>query len=300
MAKSRPLPSNNRYAYRVSPNRVVPQLSPSPDILISIPGKIALLGERIFPFSGLVISSKLHTHMHISSARWRRDAGIWTDILLGDFTDIMSATRFYSEILNEYGEFIYDLDVTLGSGADSVRRIVSVSVQSKILLGLPKTTGANVRYKPFSDVRIATDNTQIGSIKYSAKGDGIIDKTIVTRPVLHSGEHDGANNFLALVSSGMDFTGLDIRLGEDILRNAASNSESVITVITETMLATQENIEWNSGDNYEILDGAPLDTIARGFELSHGSPGLYILTLHVEDRAGSPNESSASVSVLVD
>ena len=284
----RPIPSNNRHAYQVSPNRAVPRLALTPDIFISIPGKIASLGERIFPFSGLVINS----NTPISGARWRRDSGAWTDIIVGDFTDIVSATRFYSEILNEYGEFIYDLDIALGR--------VSITVQSKILLGLPKTTDVDVRYKPFSDAHIATDKTQIRSIKYSAKGDDIINKTIIKRPVLYSGEHDGSNNSSLLISSGMDFNGLNIRPGQDILKNVASNRESIIKSVTVTKLGTRGNIEWDNGDNYEILDGASLDIIARGFELSHSSSGLYILTLHVEDRSAYSNESSASVSVLVD
>ena len=286
--RSRPIPSNNRQAYRVSPNRAVPQLALTPDIFISIPGKMASLGERIFPFSGLVINS----NTPISRARWRRDSGAWTDIIVGDFTDIVSATRFHSEILNEYGEFTYDLDVIQGSAR--------VTIQSKILLGLPKTTDVNVRYKPFSDAHIATDKTQIRSIKYSAKGDEIINKTIIKRPVLYSGEHDGPNNSSLLISSGMDFNGLNIRPGEDILNNATSNRESVIKSVSTTRLGTRGNIEWDSGDTYEILDGASLDIITRGFELSHSSPGLYILTLHVEDRSAYSNESSASVSVLVD
>ena len=292
----RPVPSNNRYSYQVSPNRATPQLAPTSDVLISIPGKTASLGERIFPFSGLVISSGTP----VSGARWRRDAGSWTDIFLVNFTDIVSAIRFYSEILNEYGEFIYDLDVSLDSGATPIVRAVSVTVQSKILLGLPKTTDVNVRYKPFSDAHIAIDKAQIRSIKYSAEGDAIINKTIIERPVLHSGEHDGSNNSLFLSSSVMDFTSLNIRLGKDILRNVTSGNESIITVVITTILATQGSIEWNSGDSYEILDGASLDIIARGFELSHSSSGLYILTLHVEDLASPSNESSASVSVVVD
>ena len=286
--RSRPIPSNNRHAYQVSPNRAVPQLALTPDIFISIPGKTASLGERIFPFSGLVINS----NTPISGARWRRDSGAWTDIIVGDFTDIVSATRFYSEILNEYGEFNYDLDIALGR--------VSITVQSKILLGLPKTTDVDVRYKPFSDAHIATDKTQIRSIKYSAKGDDTINKTTIKRPVLYSGEHDGLDNSLYLVNSGMDFNGLNIRPGQDILKNVASSRESVIKSITTTRLGTRGNIEWDSGDSYEILDGASLDIIARGFELSHSSSGLYILTLHVEDRSAYSNESSASVSVLVD
>ena len=292
----RPIPSNNRYAYQVSPNRAVPQLALTPDIFMSIPGKLSSLGERIFPFSGLVINSD----MTISGARWRRDSGAWTNILLGDFTDIVSAIRFYSEILNEYGEFIYDLDVVLGRGANSVNRIARITVQSKILLGLPKTTDVDVRYKPFSDAHIATDKTQIRSIKYSAKGDEIINRTVIERHTLYSGEHDGSNNSLVLVSSGMDFTGLNIRLGQDILKNVTIGSESIITAVTATTLATLGSIEWDRGNDYEILDGASLDIIARGFELSHSNSGLYILTLHVEDRAVPSNESSASVSVIVD
>ena len=288
----RPVLSNNRHIYQASPNRAVPQLATYPDIFMSVPGKMASLGELVFPFSGLVIDSITP----ISSARWRRNKhniqGNWTDIVLGRFTDIVSAIRFYSEILNEYGEFIYDLDVTLGS--------VSVSVQSKILLGLPKLTDVNVRYRPFSDAHIATDKTKIGAIKYSVRGDETIAKTVIKRPVLYSGSHDGPNNSAVLINSGMDFTGLSIRLGEDILKNVTGGGANVITGVTTTTLVVQGNLEWDSGDDYEILDGASLDIIARGFELSHNASGLYILTLHVADLANIPNESSASVTVSVD
>ena len=300
----RPTPSNNRYAYQASPNRAVPQLATYPDIFMSIPGKRASLGELVFPFSGLIIDSSVP----ISSARWRRNRrnilGNWTDIILGRFTDIVSAIRFYSEILNEYGEFIYDLDVVLQgapstSGAPIIHR-VSVSIQSKILLGLPKTTDVNGRYRPFSDAHIAIDKTKIGAIKHSVRGDETIAKRVIKRPVLYSGEHDGPNNSAGLVNSAMDFTGLNIRLGEDILRNVTGGGANVITGVTSTTIAVRGNLGWDNGDDYEILDGASLDIIARGFELSHSASGLYILTLHVEDLVNPPNESSASVFVSVD
>ena len=301
MNRSRPVPSNNRYGYQVSSNRAVPRIATRPDIFMSIPGKVASLGERIFPFSGLAVDS----NTPISGARWRRNKGSWTDIALGNFTDIVSATRFYSEILNEYGEFIYDLDVIL----DSARHSVSITVQSRILLGLPKTTSVNLRYRPFSDAHIATDKTQISSIKYSVKGDEVVNKTIIERPALYSGMYSGSSSSSYLISTEIDFTSLNIHPGQDILRNVTSGRESVIrgtrvgwsrTNVRATRLETLGNINWNSGDNYEILDGASLDIIARGFELSHSSSGLYIVTLHVEDSVSSPNESSASVSVIVD
>ena len=275
---------------------------------MSIPGKRASLGELVFPFSGLVVDSSIP----VSGARWRRNRGSWTDIALGNFTDVVSAIRFYSEIINEYGEFVYDLDVTFGATGASI----SVSTQSKILLGLPKTADVNVMYKPFSDAHIAIDKTKIGAIKYSVRGDEDIGKTVIKRPVLYSGSHNGPNSSKSLVNSAMDFTGLNIRVGKDIVKNVTSGKQEIITGVTSTILAVRpwgtkpswmlnsawnaQHLLWATGDNYEILDGATLDIIARGFELSHSASGLYILTLHVEDRASSPNESSASVFVSVD
>ena len=255
----------------------------------------ATLGELVFPFSDFIIDSSTP----ISSARQRRDRGNWTNIVLGNFTDILSAIKFYSEILNEYGEFVYDLEVVL-EGSSVPRPIVRVSIQSKILLGLPKITNVNVNYRPFSDAHIAIDKTKIGAIKYSVRGDETIAKTVIKRPVLYSGEHDGPNNSANLVNSAIDFTGLNIRLGEDILRNVTGGGANVITGVTTTTLTVQGTLEWDSGDDYEILDGASLDIIARGFELSHGALGLYILTLHVADLVNPPNESSAYVTVSVD
>lgn len=326
--RARPIRSDNREISIQSENRDLPQPSIAPTIFISVPGNRILLGDRVYPFSSLYIDPT----STILNAKWRRldvtpyrssplgsdnrktplqsqnrnlpqpnDGGVYTSIELGSFTDLLSAIRFTSEAVNIFGIFSYELIIT---NTRNQVQVVFTTIQVKITTGIPKASGINENYRPFSDSQIATDETQIGTIKYSVGGDVTVAKTSITRPILYSGTHDGSNNAATLSDSGTDFTGLIIRLNKDIVRNVTDGSEGIITSITTTtvvaILAGGTDDDWDSSDVYEIVDGENLDIIARGFEVSQSSAGIYILTLFVEDIASTPNESSEAIIVRID
>lgn len=326
--RARPTRSDNREISIQSDNRDLPQQSIAPVIFVSIASNRILIGDRVYPFSSFYIDAPAP----ILNAQWRRtgpfiyrelpiqsdnrknpvqsinrelpqpnDGGIYTSIVVGTFTDLLSAIRFTTEIVNIFGTFTYELKI-----ADELynQSTTFTTIPSKITVGIPKVAGLNKNYRPFADAQIATDKTQIGTIKYSVAGDATVAKTTITRPILYSGTHDGSNNVATLADSGTDFTGLLIRINKDIVKNTTDGSQGVITAVTATTivatLAGGTDDDWDTSDVYEIVDGATLDVIAKGFEVSQSSAGFYVLTLFVEDKDATPNESSESLIVNVD
>jgi len=273
--------------------RFIPLAPVPPTIFSTAPSKKITPGDRIYPFSGLVIDGP----SLVASARWRKNGGGYTAVSLGVFTDILSASRFVDEVVNLYGTFFYEIEIT-----DELSNIqlVGLDVLSKITLGSGKTAERSTTFRPFADSIIAEDPSQILTIEYSVSGDTTVAKTAITRPLLFSGTHDGLANAAALTDTGRDFIQMGVRVG-DIVRNTTDGSEAVITdvaatIITGTLSGGTED-DWDVSDVYNIVDGASLDLIARGFELSIGSAGFNVITLFVNDL--SSNESSASITVRI-
>lgn len=293
MSRARPLPQDLRELPLPSEDRALPLTAQNPTIFMSMPSKKITPGDRVYPFSGLVIDGPAS----IASARWRVNGGGYTAISLGAFTDILSATRFFDELINVYGTRFYELEVT--DELSNVQQI-GVDVLSKITMGNSKQAVIDKNFRPFSDTIIAEDSSQLLTIEYSVDGDTTVAKTTITRPVLYSGTHDGAPNNADLIDTGRDFETLSIRIG-DIAKNVTDGSQGVITAIvgdtiTASLSGGTDN-DWDASDVYEILDGSALNLIARGFELSIGSAGFNVVVLYVNDL--SSNESSGSVTVRV-
>jgi len=279
--------------------RFIPIPPAPPTIFLAAPGKKITPGDRVYPFSGLVIDGPASTPASpgIASARWRKDGGSYTTVVLGAFTDILSAVRFVDEVVNLYGTFFYEVEIT-----DELSNIqlVGIDVLSKITLGTGKTAERNVAFRPFADAFIAEDPAQIDTIEYSVSGDTTVAKTSITRAVLFSGTHDGLANAATLTDTGRDFIQMGVRVG-DIVKNITDSSEAVITDVAATVitgvLGGGTDDDWDIGDTYNIVDGATLDLIARGFELSIASAGFNVVTLFVNDL--SSNESSESITARI-
>lgn len=299
MPRARPLRQDLREAPLRSEDRALPLPSENPVIFMAMPSKKITPGDRVYPFSGLVIDGPASTPASpgIASARWRKDGGSYTAIVLGDFTDILSAIRFLDEVVNLYGIFFYEIEITDVLG--NIQQI-GADILSKITLGNGKTAERDVKFRPFADAIIAEDPSQILSIEYSVSGDTTVAKATITRHVLFSGVHDGATNNADLIDSGRDFTQVGIKIG-DIAKNVTDGSQGVISAIaTTTITATLSggtDDDWDTSDVYEILDGDTLDLIARGFELSIASQGFNVITLYVNDL--SSNESSESITARI-
>lgn len=299
MSRSRPVLQDLREAPIPSENRAMPLPAENPVIFLATPSKRITPGDRLYPFSGFVIDGPASTPADagIASARWRKDGGSYTAIVLGDFTDILSAIRFLDELINVYGTFFYEIEITDVLG--NVQQI-GVDVVSRITLGVGKVVDATVNFRPFSDSLIADDPSQILTIEYSVAGDTTVAKTTIERHLLFSGTHDGLADAAALTDTGRDFIQMGVRVG-DIVRNITDGSEGIITVVAATILTATlgggSEDDWDIGDTYNIVDGATLDLIARGLEISIATAGFNSITLFVNDL--SSNESSQSITVRV-
>jgi len=280
LPRARYLPFDTRDGALDSEDRLLPVTPLVPTIPTSVPSKRITIGDRLYPFAGFTIDGP----SSVASARWRKDEGAWTPVVLGVFTDILSASRFVNEVVNEYGQVLYELEVT-----DQLSNIASTKVDavSNITIGVGKSAKKDVKFRPFADSILSEDPSQIASIKYSVSGDTTIAKTAITRPILFTGTHDGAGNSATLIDSTRDFTGFNIRLNLDIVKNTTDGSQGIITAVTSTTvvatLAGGTDNDWDASDAYEIVDGDTLDLIARRFEISFSAQGLYLITLHVAD-----------------
>ena len=266
-------------------------LSPEfPVIFAVIPGKVSLLGERLYPFAGLEIIIPAG----LASARWRRGSGApWLPIAVGTFTDLLSAIRFTDEVTNSYGIFQYQLELTDNNG---VITVFAVHVPTRISVITGKSTEIDKPFRPFSEAVIAADPAQIASVEYSIEGDIVVARTVIPRTIFYSGVHSGADASLDLVSEQNLFA-LDIRLNKDVIKNTTDGSEGVITaivggVITAALAGGVRN-NWNMDDTYEVVDGDNMVERAVRFTYTPGISGIARFILHVTDKTG--NESSAAV-----
>ena len=275
----------------VLPSILADGLAPEfPSIFAVIPGKNSLLGERLYPFAGLeiIISAGLKT------GRWRRGSlSTWTPIVVGDFTDLLSAIRFTSEVTNNYGTFEYQLEITT---TENISAIFSVHVPTRISVIIGKSTKVSEPFRPFSEAVIAADPTQIAAVEYIIEGDINVAITTISRTIFYSGIHSGTDASVDLISE-QNFYNLDIRLNTDVVKNVTDGSEGVVTdidggTLTAILTGGVRN-NWNIGDMYEVVDGDNMIERAVRFEHVPGNVGIVRYILVVTDLAG--NSSSAVV-----
>ena len=281
MSRARTVQNDTRLLGRQATTRKFPIPSVSPVIFMYVPSKHITLGERIYPFAGFVFDGP----SPIASARWRKDGGGYSTISLGVYTDILSAARFVSEVVNIFGTFFYELEVT---DEDGNVELIGLDVISAIKIGISKSVERSTNFRPFSDSLIARDTAQIKTIKYSVEGDTTVVKTAIARPVLFSGAHSGSSGSATLTDSGRDFSALGIRVNTDIIKNTTDSSEGVITnistdTITVTLAGGTDN-DWDTSDAYQIVDGETLNLIAQGFELSFSSQSYNKVNFFVTDQ----------------
>lgn len=258
----------------------------------------ALLGERVFPFAGIHLGIQPE---QIAQIRWRKDGGGWNTVSVGSYTDLLQAARLVTSTLNTFATHSFDLEIT-----DADSNVVTKTADILVTLrAITKGRVASIdkNFLPYNNVLIAADPTQIASVSHEVTGDGSVAKAAIDPKVLLSGSHDGGNNEADLEDSGQEFEEVSrlIRLNKDIVKNTTDVSQGVITGLSGNnvvaTLAGGTDDDWDTNDDYEIIDGDTLDLIARKFETSFASGGNYLCTLYVEDQ--SANEVSVTIQVQV-
>jgi len=141
--------------------------------------------------------------------------------------------------------------------ATPVSQIVEVFSQSGVLVGSTTLTlAAGARKTALLAQLVPLSDGQSGGY-FRVRGTAV-------RDVLFSGTHDGVNASANLVHFGRStqFTSLGIRRFIDIVRNVTDGSEGVIAKIENNSITatlsggTGSSNVWDSGDQYEILDGS--------------------------------------------
>ena len=228
------------------------------------------------------------------TVRIAADFSDWLSIAVADFTDLLSAIRFTSEITNRYGTFQYQLELTDNNG---VIVVVVVDVPTKISVIIGKSTEVNKPFRPFAEAVIAADPTQIAAVEYIIEGDITVALTTISRTIFYSSAHSGVDASVDLVSE-QNFYNLDIRLNKDVVKNVTDGSEGVVTAFVDgntltAILTGGVRNNWNIDDMYEIVDGDNMIERAVRFEHVPSVAGIVRYILVVTDRAG--NRSSAAV-----
>ncbi len=243
----------------------LPQYQPDDPFFIHIPIKRTLIGSVVYPFAGMRTTLPAS---ELLSARYRKDGGGWNTITKGAYSDLLQAILFFSETQNDFGTFIFELELTdVGSVVHSAVGSIIVGV----IGGVAKTARTASRFRPFADVKIG-DPSQVSKIEYSVQGATPIGRKEILPPLLFQGLHTGANNNANLIDSSANFLNTRIRAGIDIVKNVTDGSQAVITSVlssTEivgTLAGGTEN-DWDTNDNYEIVDGDNIALRAQKFAL---------------------------------
>ena len=150
--------------------------------------KRILLGAKIYPFAGLDYIGDFD----LQTVTWRskrdNDAfGVMQNVDVGNFTDILAATRFVSQTITEFGMYLYEIVLTNEFNAVTE---LELNIICNVIAGSSKNVQRDLTFKPFSDFMIAIDPTQIKSVRYELSGDVIIPQTSIERQVLFSGTHE--------------------------------------------------------------------------------------------------------------
>jgi hypothetical protein len=296
MKRRRPLTRSTRTRALTNEERVRP-LAGVEDLASSklyLPGKHIDIGDRVFPFGGLILLSEKEP----TQIRWNKDGGGWNTISIGTYTDILSAAKFYSTDINEFGTYNYELEITLpGSEVLTEDCDVVCGIQSLVKA---KVATQSKTIMPFSDFIIAYASSHIQAINYSYIGAASSSGSI-SRRVFFTGSHSAPNNSSQLQETDTDFEQLGIELDVDIVKNTTDNSEGVVAAFNSSSLnaplAGGTDNDWDISDGFSLVDGRGLNLIAKAFEYTFSIVGFYIMTMHAIDN--STNVSTAKVALAV-
>ena len=147
---------DNSLNQRQSKNNVytpIPALQIAGAFPVVCPSKRILLGSKIYPFAGLDYIG----NFVLSSIVWKykRDAhnfSVPQIINQGNFTDILAATRFMSQTINEFGTYLYELQIT---NTFNETTLLNLNILCNVIAGADKNAQRNVAFRPFSDFMIA-------------------------------------------------------------------------------------------------------------------------------------------------
>ena len=269
------------------------------------PSKRILIGERLFPFAGFDYIG----NFRLVSASWRtrdlatRDFTAPQPILQGQYTDILSALRFFSQTITSFGKYTYRLDVRSEFGE---RASIIVNIVCAISAGSDKTAVPNVPYRPFSDFRIAHNIAHINHVDYDVIGDAAVARTQITPQVKFEGKHEVVPNSQYMFDGMNMYTLADIVVGSDVIENVTDGSSGVVSGILHgghglsiqgLGLSGGTNNNFSIGDQYRIRAGNEWGTLVSEFELIHGVRSTNLVRLFVSD--SSNRVSSAAVGVTV-
>ena len=267
------------------------------------PSKRILLGTKIYPFSGLDFIG----NFELSQVSWRYRRGnsgfsAFRNVVLGNFTDILAATRFTSQDIDEFGKYLYEIELTNEFGMVTT---LLINVECYIIAGSSKNVQRDLTFRPFADFMLAANADRIQSIAYGVSGDVDITRTGITREILFSGTHEIDQNAAYLYDGRKDFNLVTIVVGSDILFNITDGCVGVISGISADghrvnvdMLIGGINNNFSVGDEYQILNGANLSDVARDFELFINANSISLVKLYVTDQ--NNNVSTGAVLVQCD
>ena len=277
------------------------------------PSKRILLGAKIFPFAGLDYIG----NFAITQIDWRRRrlpsvvyGAIQTINLAGTFTDILAAARFTSQNITQFGTYVYELKFTNEFNATSV---INTTVVCNVVVGSDKNVQRDYTFRPFSDFMIAQDPSRIQSIEYEISGDITVARRAIGREVLFSGSHEIDQNAGYVYDGRKNYNLVDLNLGNDILSNITDGCSGVISDVSAdgrrvnvvagagagvNALTGGVDNDFDPGDEYQILDGSPLDAVARDFEMAIDAQAAALITLYVTDKDN--NVSSAGIVAACD
>lgn len=272
------------------------------EVLVVLPGtsKRLLLGELGYPFGDLWIDKPLL----VDTIETKEGSGSFSFVSLGNFPDLMTATRFESFTPQDFNKDLrFTIKVTDLSGGVIEKEL---TVRTDVEIGIDKASLTNQTIKPFSDSTFAQDPDEVTLVKYEVTGATTIAKTDIPREKIVGGSHDGAGNNASLVDTTKDFLALGVRIGE-IVKNTTDGSQGVVTALATTTnpndtltmtLSGGTDDDWDVSDTYEIVDGRSIILIAREFEIKFTAVGLTTVTLFITDN-GVPTEFSALLQVEV-
>ena len=227
------------------------------------PSKRILIGERLFPFAGFDYIG----NFRLVSAAWgtrnlaTSDFTALQPIPQGQYTDILSALRFFSQTITSFGKYTYRLDVRSEFGE---RASIIVNIVCAISAGSDKTAVPNVPYRPFSDFRIAHNIAHINHVDYDVIGDAAVARTQITPQVKFEGKHEVVPNSQYMFDGMNMYTLADIVVGSDVIENVTDGSSGIISGVLHgghglsiqgLGLSGGTNNNFSIGDQYRIRAG---------------------------------------------
>lgn len=124
------------------------------------------LGQLVFPFREFSVDDD----SDITLVRYQKDAEGWNTISQGDYPTIGKAIQAVSFTPEEFGDYVFYLEITAGSFL--VTRQVDIS--AAVRAGQDKVVKAWAPLKPFSDAKFCVDSDLLSGVEYEVDGMGAI------------------------------------------------------------------------------------------------------------------------------